>query len=57
MNGWIDKNEYPFQSNYFDVPAGCMHYIDEGEGEPVVMVHGNPSWSFLYRRWAIEKCQ
>jgi haloalkane dehalogenase len=26
------------------------HYLDEGEGEPVVMVHGNPSWSFYYRR-------
>ena len=26
-----------------------LHYIDEGEGEPVVMLHGNPSWSFLYR--------
>ena len=26
-----------------------LHYIDEGQGEPVVMVHGNPTWSFLYR--------
>ena len=26
-----------------------LHYIDEGQGEPVVMLHGNPSWSFLYR--------
>jgi len=49
MNEWIDKKEYPFRSNYFNVPAGRMHYIDEGEGEPIVMVHGNPSWSFLYR--------
>ena len=30
------------------------HYLDEGEGEPVVMVHGNPSWSFYYRRLAEE---
>jgi haloalkane dehalogenase len=49
MNEWIDKSEYPFRSNYFKVSAGRMHYIDEGEGEPIVMVHGNPSWSFLYR--------
>src|SRR5690349_12224434 len=28
------------------------HYLDEGEGEPVVMVHGNPTWSFYYRRLA-----
>jgi haloalkane dehalogenase len=26
-----------------------LHYLDEGEGEPVVMVHGNPTWSFYYR--------
>jgi pimeloyl-ACP methyl ester carboxylesterase len=26
-----------------------MHYIDEGQGDPVVMVHGNPTWSFYYR--------
>jgi haloalkane dehalogenase len=28
---------------------GKLHYVDEGGGEPVVMVHGNPTWSFLYR--------
>src|ERR1700719_1058835 len=28
------------------------HYLDEGEGEPVVMVHGNPTWSFYYRKLA-----
>ena len=26
-----------------------MHYIDEGEGDPVVLLHGNPTWGFLYR--------
>ncbi len=26
-----------------------LHYIDEGQGDPVVMLHGNPTWSFLYR--------
>ena len=26
-----------------------LHYIDEGRGDPVVMVHGTPTWSFLYR--------
>jgi haloalkane dehalogenase len=34
----------------FDLGGGLRyHYLDEGEGEPVVMVHGNPSWSFYYR--------
>lgn len=49
MNEWINKDEYPFSSNYFDVPAGRLHYVNEGQGNPIVMVHGNPSWSFLYR--------
>lgn len=46
---WIDRNEYPFTSRYFQADAGRMHYVDEGSGEAVVMVHGNPAWSFLYR--------
>ncbi len=47
---WIDRNEYPFASHYFQTVAGKLHYVDEGSGEPVVMLHGNPAWSFLYRR-------
>lgn len=46
---WIDRTEYPFAPHYYEVPAGHMHYIDEGNGPPLVMVHGNPTWSFLYR--------
>jgi pimeloyl-ACP methyl ester carboxylesterase len=47
---WIDKESYPFKSNYIE--ANCcdnMHYIDEGKGEVILMVHGTPAWSFLYR--------
>ncbi len=40
---------YPFESRWHDGPAGRMHYIDEGEGRPLVLLHGNPTWSFLYR--------
>ena len=47
---WIDKSEYPFNSHYLKLPAGMMHYIDEGQGETIVMVHGTPTWSFLYRK-------
>ncbi len=46
---WIDRNEYPFASHYFQTAAGKLHYVDEGEGQPIVMLHGNPTWSFLYR--------
>ncbi|MEL6308990.1 MAG: alpha/beta fold hydrolase [Chloroflexota bacterium] len=46
---WLNKELYPFASHTFDVPDGKMHYVDEGEGEPILMVHGTPTWSFLYR--------
>ena len=44
------RAEYPFPSQWFDRGDGIrLHYLDEGEGPPVVMVHGNPSWSFHFR--------
>ncbi len=51
---WIDRKEYPFESRYLELPMGRMHYVDEGEGEPILMLHGNPTWSFLYRH--LIKC-
>ncbi|MAU14518.1 MAG: alpha/beta hydrolase [Muricauda sp.] len=45
----VDKNEYPFKSNWFEKDGISMHYIDEGEGIPIVLTHGNPDWSFLNR--------
>ena len=44
--------EYPFAPNFFETTMGQMHYVDEGaesEGSTVLALHGNPSWSFLYR--------
>lgn len=40
---------YPFASHFMDSAAGRLHYVDEGSGHPVVLLHGNPSWSFLWR--------
>ena len=40
---------YPFESHFLDLNGLKYHYLDEGSGDPVVMVHGNPSWSFYYR--------
>ncbi len=43
---------YPFEPNFFELRSGHkLHYLDEGplEAQPVVMVHGNPTWSFYYR--------
>ncbi len=45
----ISSELYPFESHYFEVPGGRMHYVDEGAGPAIVMLHGNPTWSFYYR--------
>ena len=45
------KNElYPFTGKFFERDGLRLHYLDEGEGDPVVMVHGNPSWSVYFRQ-------
>jgi haloalkane dehalogenase len=54
---WLDKTLYPFKAHYLDVGPGRMHYLDEGEGPPIVMVHGTPTWSFLYRHFVRELSQ
>ena len=41
--------DYPFSPNYAKISEFRYHYIDEGEGEPILMVHGNPTWSYYYR--------
>lgn len=41
---------FPFESRWFESSAGRMHYVDEGSGQPILMLHGNPTWSFLYRK-------
>jgi haloalkane dehalogenase len=46
---WVDSARYPFVPRALDVGTGTMRHVDEGAGPPVVMVHGTPTWSFLYR--------
>lgn len=43
------RAEYPFSPNWFSTGDHKLHYVDEGEGSFVVMIHGNPTWSFYYR--------
>lgn len=45
----IPRDLYPFEGQYLDLDGLRYHYLDEGEGEVVVAVHGNPTWSFYYR--------
>ncbi len=40
---------YPFTGHFLDLHGLRYHYLDEGYGEPIVMLHGNPTWSFYYR--------
>jgi haloalkane dehalogenase len=46
---WLDRAEYPFASRWVEVEGARMHYLDEGRGPTLLMVHGTPTWSFLYR--------
>jgi haloalkane dehalogenase len=46
------KGEYPFNPHFHMVEKESLHYVDEGSGEPLVMLHGNPTWSFFYRNLA-----
>jgi haloalkane dehalogenase len=47
---FADLPGYDFPPNYVDVGGLRMHYVDEGDGWPVVCFHGEPSWSYLYRK-------
>lgn len=41
---------FPFEPHYVEVNGLRMHYLDEGQGEVVLCLHGQPSWSYLYRK-------
>lgn len=45
----VSRELYPFEDHWFDWRDISIHYVDEGRGTPVLMLHGNPTWSFLYR--------
>jgi pimeloyl-ACP methyl ester carboxylesterase len=43
------RDLWPYAPHYANVNGWRMHYIDEGDGDPLVLLHGNPTWGFLYR--------
>ncbi len=45
----IDRSLYPFEHPWADVDGHRIHYVDEGTGPTLLLLHGNPAWSFLYR--------
>ncbi|MFR9750627.1 alpha/beta fold hydrolase [Nocardia sp. 004] len=50
---WVPEQLYPFTDHYLELDGSTVHYIDEGAGPPLLMLHGNPTWSFLYRNLVI----
>ncbi len=46
---WLDQRLYPFQSRFVEIGGNQIHYVDEGRGPTLLLLHGNPTWSFLYR--------
>ena len=42
---------WPFAPHYFDGNGFAMHYVDEGDGDPILMLHGEPTWGYLYRNF------
>jgi len=46
----VEFPDYPLAPNWLDLDGLRMHYLDEGSGAPVLFLHGEPTWSFLWRR-------
>jgi len=46
----LNNIEYPFVPKKISINGHALSYLDEGQGSPVVMLHGNPTWSFYYRK-------
>ena len=45
----VDSDEYPFEDHWLEIDGAGVHYVDKGDGPCVLMLHGNPTWSFVYR--------
>jgi haloalkane dehalogenase len=43
------SEKYPYKDNYIEVHGDKIHYIEEGSGDPILFVHGNPTWSYIWR--------
>jgi haloalkane dehalogenase len=42
---------FPFRAHFTTKPGFRMHYVDEGAGEPIILIHGEPTWAYLYRNF------
>jgi cis-3-alkyl-4-acyloxetan-2-one decarboxylase len=48
---------FPFAPHFSDAPGFRMHYVDEGDGEPIVCLHGEPTWGYIYRHFIRALCK
>lgn len=46
---WVPADLYPFEDHWADIEGNQVHYVDEGAGPPLLLLNGNPSWSFGWR--------
>ncbi len=46
---WVTPALLPFESHFIEIDGHTVHYLDEGSGPALLMLHGNPTWSFVYR--------
>lgn len=46
---WVDDELFPFETRFVELDGNVVHYLDEGSGPTLLMLHGNPVWSFVYR--------
>ncbi len=49
MESKVISPDFPFNSNYVEIKGSRIHYIDEGSGDPILFLHGNPTSSYLWR--------
>ena len=47
---FADLPDFPFEPHYVEQDGLRMHYVDEGSGDPVLLLHGEPTWAYLYRK-------
>src|SRR4051795_3387217 len=46
---WVDAELFPYEDRWAELDGHAVHYVDEGDGPPLLMLHGNPTWSFTWR--------
>ena len=43
------RHDFPYESRYVNAEGAQMHYVEAGKGDPILFIHGNPSWSYIWR--------